>query len=40
MDPGTRDRLLTAVTATLRARFDNLVTMDWSTQCYDALLLD
>ncbi len=37
LGPEVRDRLLTAITGTLRDRFDDLVAIDWSTQCYSAL---
>jgi SAM-dependent methyltransferase len=36
MEPEARDRLLTAITGTLRDQFGDLVGVDYSTQCYDA----
>ena len=35
LEPGLCERLLTAVATTIRDQFDDLVTMEWSTQCYD-----
>lgn len=37
MEPEVRDRLLTAITGTLREEFGDLVGVDYATQCYDAL---
>jgi SAM-dependent methyltransferase len=37
MEPEARDRLLTAIVGTLRDQFGDLVVVDYSTQCYDAL---
>lgn len=40
LDPDVSLRLLTAVTTTIRDQFDDLVTIAWSTQCYDARRID
>ena len=36
MNPELRGRLLQAVTETIREQFDDLITIEWYTQCYDA----
>jgi SAM-dependent methyltransferase len=36
MNPGFRERLLQAVTTTIRDQFHNFITIQWSTQCYNA----
>jgi SAM-dependent methyltransferase len=36
LDPQVRARLVAAVIAVIRDRFDDLVTIAWSTQCYNA----
>jgi hypothetical protein len=36
MDPEACGRLLTAVATTIREQFDNRITIEWSTQCYNA----
>lgn len=36
LEPEARDRLLAAITGTLRDRFGGLIGVDWSTQCYNA----
>jgi hypothetical protein len=36
LDPEVRERLLTAVTTKIREQFDDLITLAWSAQCYDA----
>jgi hypothetical protein len=36
MDPEACGRLLNAVATTIREQFDNRITIEWSTQCYNA----
>jgi SAM-dependent methyltransferase len=36
MNPEVCQRLLRTVTTTIREQFDNLISIEWSTQCYNA----
>jgi len=36
LEPKLRERLLTAITTTIREQFDDLVTLSWLTRCYTA----